>query len=570
MNFKFQYLTNNQDQFLLEKSIINSFSYKTSSQFLQELMFLGFEYSLNYSFSLNLENFKSYFYLAPLLRKNNNLKFMYLWNYSSNIVKIFNINKKNKQSFNKFFEFINTYKTLNPISNSLHFMVTTKAKANWDQLLQLIGFRGYLSNINGYLYEIPIMQNFNKGLNLYEYFISCYGTRKGVIDTAIKTADSGYITRRLIETGRNIIIKEYNWGTKNYISYDKILDNKGNIIFNEPYLKGKYLIKGIDKKKNIIYNIKQQSYVNKSLFPKINSLKLNLSGVSTCISGRNVCNYCFGNNNKINNLGESVGILAGQTIGEPGTQLTLRTFHTGGVFTNLDNKIKFNKNNTFKKFNSKLSLNMKLLSFKKLFKTNNIKYKNNFSKELIYFNDKGIIKHFYKYKEYSNFYNIKKLIKLKFKYLNYNIINIYNTNELYSLYFLDKFNTLLQKNYILPQKLLFKDSYQIINNNLIVLLTKNKINQWILKTLNTDIIFFNYLKTLYLNFNSKIICNFNNIYLNTLQIKEGFVLKFSNIFYILNHKIFKLNFKLKTYDYNIYNISNKYKTKFNISLLNNI
>nr|QEM01815.1 plastid-encoded DNA-directed RNA polymerase beta''A [Nephromyces sp. ex Molgula occidentalis] len=570
MNFKFQFLTNNQNQFILEKSIINSFSYDTSSQFLQELMFLGFEYALNYSFSLNLENFKNHFYLSPLLRKNNNLKFTYLWRYSSNIIKIFDINKKNTQSFIKFFEFINTYKTLNPVANSLHFMINSGAKANWGQLLQLIGFRGYLSNINGYLYEIPIMQNFNKGLNLYEYFISCYGTRKGVIDTALKTADSGYLTRRLIETGRNIIIKEYNCGTKNYISYDKVCDHIGNIDPNKLYLQGKYLNEIIDLNKNIIYKSDNKISLNNELFLKISSLKLKLTGVYSCISGRNICNNCFGQNNKNNNLGESIGILAAQTIGEPATQLTLRTFHTGGVFTKLNDKIKFEKNNNFNKFNLKLNLNMKVLSFKKLFKSNLNKYKNNFNKELISFNDTGIIKNFGYYKQYSNFYNVKKLVKLKFKYLNYNINNIYNENQLYPIYIIDKFNKLLKKNNIVPQNLIFKDSYEIINNKLIILITKNKINQWILKTLNTDIIFFNSLKTIFLNNKSKIITNFNNYYLNNLQIKEGWALKFSNIVSNLNYKIFKLQFKLKTHPYNIYNTSTKQNIKINFPLINNL
>nr|QEM01584.1 plastid-encoded DNA-directed RNA polymerase beta''A [Nephromyces sp. ex Molgula occidentalis] len=572
MNFKFNFITNNQNQFLLEKSIINSFSYKTSSQFLQELMFLGFEYALNYSFSLNLENFKSYFYLAPLLRKNNYLKFTYLWSYSLNKIKIFEINKKDNQSFNKFFEFINIYKQLNPISNSLHFMINTKAKANWNQLLQLIGFRGYISNINGYLYEIPIMQNFNKGLNLYEYFISCYGTRKGIIDTAIKTADSGYLTRKLVESSQNIIIKEYNWGTQNNIFYNKYIDIYGNLIEDSYYLKGKNLKKIIDTDKNIIYISNKYIYLTNSIIYKIKNLKLNLNGIYSCISGKNICNNCYGYNNKNNNLGESVGVLAAQTIGEPGTQLILRTFHTGGVFTtNFNNNIKLKKDNIFKKLNYLNNLNFKVLSFKKLFQTKYLFNNKNLNYEFLCFNKKGIlINDNILYKKYFNFYNIKKLIKLKFNYLDYNNkSNIYHSNQIFSPYI--NINNLLKKNYILPQKLIFKNSYQIINNKLILLIIKNKLNNWILNTLNNDITFCNPLKTIYLFNNSKIIWNFNNNYLNNLIIKKGFKLKFSNIFNTLNNiKLFKINFKLKTYKYNIYNISNKFKIKTYFSLLNKI
>ncbi|KAF8819411.1 putative Rna polymerase C1 [Cardiosporidium cionae] len=183
------------------------------------------------------------------------------------------------------------------------------------KVLKLI-FIGYVSNIQGILYETPIMQNFSKGLNLYEYFISCYGARKGIIDTAIKTADSGYLTRRLIEISRDIVIKEFNCGTKAKLYY---LDN----------------------------------------------LEL---------SGRTICNTCYNYqlaSNK-NNLGDSVGILAAQSIGEPATQLTLRTFHTGGVFT----KLQTQKNKSIS-FNTKKS-NLPCIAFKfKIFtedRANNIRF----------------------------------------------------------------------------------------------------------------------------------------------------------------------------------------------------
>nr|QEM01643.1 plastid-encoded DNA-directed RNA polymerase beta''A [Nephromyces sp. ex Molgula occidentalis] len=570
MNFKF--LNTNQNQVLLEKSIIKFFGYETSSKFLQELMFLGFEYALQYSFSLNLENFKSYFYLAPLLKKNN-LKYTYLWSYSSNMLKLFNINQKSNQSFIKFFEFINTYKSINPISNSLHFIINSGAKANWSQLLQLIGFRGYISNINGYLYEIPIMQNFSRGLNLYEYFISCYGSRKGIIDTAIKTADSGYLTRRLIEVSKNIIIKEYNCGSKTSISYNKIIDIKGNILLNNSYLKGKLLKKGINFDLNIIYKSNKYLYIQEFLIPKITNLKLNLGGVYNWISGRTICNNCFGQNyNQYNNqLGESIGVLAAQTIGEPGTQLTLRTFHTGGVFTKINNNFKYKQESIFNKYNSKITLNMKILSFKKIFSTNlGLSYKHKRTNNIISFKTPGILKNYNNYHKYLNFYNIKQIVNLKFNYLTYNNTNIYNSNQLFSTYFLDKYNILLKKNYMLSQNLLFKNSVEIINNKLIILLTKNKLNQWILKTLNNDIIFYKNLKTIYLNENSKIIKNFNNLYWNLLTIKQSFLLKFANLRFNSNFNIFNINYKLKYTNYNLYNITNKVKNKINLALLNNI
>ncbi|KAF8819416.1 putative Rna polymerase C1 [Cardiosporidium cionae] len=242
---------------------LNSFIWIKVQQIISNKIFInfmlttpGFDYALKYSFSLNLESFKNYFYLNELLRKNENIRLTSLWKYSTSNITSFNLTFKTSKIFTKFFEFIDEYKKINSKDTTLHLMITT-------------GIRGYLSNIQGHLYEIPVMQNFSKGLNLYEYFISCYGARKGVIDTAIKTADSGYLTRRLIEVSR----------TKTTLYYNCNLD----------------------------------------------------------LSGRTICNQCYNYNisSNRNNLGESVGILAAQSIGEPGTQLTLRTFHTGGVFTQL-------------------------------------------------------------------------------------------------------------------------------------------------------------------------------------------------------------------------------------------
>nr|QEM01554.1 plastid-encoded DNA-directed RNA polymerase beta''A [Nephromyces sp. ex Molgula occidentalis] len=583
----FQFLNNDFNQLLLEKSIIQHFSYNTVDLFLQELMFLGFEYALNYSFSLNLENFKSFFYLSSILRKHENLKLTYLWSYSLSSIKIFNINNNNSiLSFKKFFELIETYKQINPISNSLHLMVTTGAKANWSQLLQLIGFRGYLSNVKGYLYEIPIMQNFQKGLNFYEYFISCYGARKGVIDTALKTADSGYLTRRLYESSREVIIKEFNCGTNSSIYCNIILDITGKKQSHKKFLEGKSFNFGESLKKNILYKLNEEKniYITSSFFSKIKNLNLNLQGIYNWISGRNICDKCYGLNNKLNNLGESVGALAAQSIGEPGTQLTLRTFHTGGVFTDIQKNLKYKNSTIFNKFNSKLFLNFKILSFKKKYKNlNNNKFINN---DFILFKENGSLNLIDKEKnlnlkniinniniknnnfllKYKDYYNIKKYISLKFisaLFLNSNQ-NIYKQNQLISTYPLDIFINQLHNNKIFNQKFSFSDSYQIINYKSIFYLHKNKINQWLLTNLNTNITFVNKKDSLILLSKNKLICNFNNKYFNILKLKNGFISK-SFLHKYLNYNLIKTTFKIKNINYYKFNISNKNIQKFYIN-----
>nr|QEM01904.1 plastid-encoded DNA-directed RNA polymerase beta''A [Nephromyces sp. ex Molgula occidentalis] len=569
MFINFQILNNNFNQNLLEEYIIKYFSYNNIDLFLQELMFLGFEYVLN--FSLNLENFKNYFYIAPLLRKFDNLKLTYLWSYSKNTINIFTFNKKSILSFKKFFELIETFNKINPITNSLYLMVTTGAKINWIQLLQLIGFRGYLSNVRGFLYEIPIMQNFNKGLNIYEYFISWFGTRKGIIDTAIKTADSGYLTRRLVETTRDIIVKEYYWGTKTNLIFNINLNIKGNIEeYNSIFLKGKFFNYGLNLKKNLIYKLKKNKYsfINFSLS---NINYINLKGIYNWISGRNICNNCFGlNNNKLNNLGESIGILSAQTIGEPGTQLTLRTFHTGGVFTKLKNNFKIKNIYLFKNFKSKLFLNYKILILKKNYLNLNF-YKKNYIYLYDFFNLK-IKGFFFILKKnlkilikYKNLYNIKQYIHIKFistLFLN-SQYNIYKYNQLIIYYPLDIILKNLIRNYT-NNKFNILNSYQIINHKSIYLLNKNKINFWVIKNLNINYIYTKLLKTKLLNKNKKLICNFNNKYFNIFKIKYGYIYKIF-IYKYLKYNIIKNTFKIKIINYYKLNIYKKNINKFYIN-----
>ena len=323
-----------------EQRLIELLGVLPSSSLISELMILGFEYASKYPLSLNLESTRGYSYLAPLLRKRAYLThtFFSADSYSVSKKQDTLIGSISNRAYLKFFELISSYKNTNPLASSLHLMANTGARANWDQVRQLIGFRGYLSNARGFLYEIPVMQSFNRGLNIYEYFLSSYGARKGIIDTALKTADAGYLTRRLVENVQEFIIKERYCGVKDSVLITLNMSPEGDLKFPlNLMLWGKTLAKNLvdPKKGNIILakGTKLGININKLLY-KYNINKLYVYSTSLCIAGRSICNSCYGFKGVFGSLlGESIGIIGGEAVGEPGTQMTLRTFHTGGVFT---------------------------------------------------------------------------------------------------------------------------------------------------------------------------------------------------------------------------------------------
>lgn len=212
--------------------------------------------------------------------------------------------------------------------NPIYMMAFSGARGNLSQVRQLIGMRGLMADPQGQLIGLPIKSNFREGLTVTEYIISSYGARKGIVDTALRTADSGYLTRRLVDVSQDIIIRSFDCGTKQGIkirtspsvalqgrtSLFDILDQTGNLI--------------LPKNKQI-----DQSTIYKINKNKI--LTLDIRSSITCELNHSICQLCYGWNlatRKIIDLGEAVGILAAQSIGEPGTQLTMRTFHTGGTF----------------------------------------------------------------------------------------------------------------------------------------------------------------------------------------------------------------------------------------------
>lgn len=221
--------------------------------------------------------------------------------------------------------------------NPIFMMADSGARGSKSQIKQLAGMRGLMANPSGKIIELPIKASFREGLDVLEYFISTHGARKGNADTALKTADSGYLTRRLVDVSQDVIVREEDCGTTD--GYEVIEIREGNEII-EPLserLTGRYVAEDIINPSTGEVMVEKDAYMDGDIAEKIEAAgvkKVRIRSVFTCKSKHGVCAKCYGMNmataQKIN-IGESVGIIAAQSIGEPGTQLTMRTFHTGGV-----------------------------------------------------------------------------------------------------------------------------------------------------------------------------------------------------------------------------------------------
>ncbi|EPR13715.1 DNA-directed RNA polymerase subunit beta' [Ruminiclostridium papyrosolvens] len=221
--------------------------------------------------------------------------------------------------------------------NPVYMMSQSGARGNINQIKQLAGMRGLMADTSGKTIEIPIKSNFREGLNVLEFFISTHGARKGLADTALRTADSGYLTRRLVDVSQDVIVRELDCGTDKGIEVYDIKDG-GEII--EPLserLVGRYLTEDMyDPNTKELIASKDEAIDEKKASTIANSgvKKVRIRSVLTCHSEVGICAKCYGANLATGdavNVGEAVGIIAAQSIGEPGTQLTMRTFHTGGV-----------------------------------------------------------------------------------------------------------------------------------------------------------------------------------------------------------------------------------------------
>nr|QEJ85687.1 RpoC2 [Hydrostachys sp. CF-2019] len=238
--------------------------------------------------------------------------------------------------------------------NPVHIMSFSGARGNASQVHQLVGMRGLMSDPQGQMIDLPIQSNLREGLSLTEYIISCYGARKGVVDTAVRTSDAGYLTRRLVEVVQHIVVRRTDCGTVQGISVSHQNGMIHERLFRQT-LMGRVLADNIYIGSRCIATINQDigiGLVNRFITFQVEPIYIRTP--FTCRSASWICRLCYGRSpthGDLVELGEAVGIIAGQSIGEPGTQLTLRTFHTGGVFTGgtaeqvrapSNGKIKFN------------------------------------------------------------------------------------------------------------------------------------------------------------------------------------------------------------------------------------
>jgi len=306
-----------------------------------ELKYLGFRYATHAGISISIEDLRVPFVKSLMLEKANqeilNSEKIYLKGKITDVErfqKIIDTWSLTSESLKE--QVIYYFKNYDPL-NSVYIMAFSGARGNLSQVRQLVGMRGLMSDPSGEIMNLPIKKNFREGLTITDYLMSGYGARKGIVDTALKTANSGYLTRRLIDVGQDILIREKDCLTTQSF-FLAVTDKQDSNLIHEKIL-GRVLSKPIfDPDTNEII-----AHSNTQITPKLLNIckqksinEFYIRSPLTCNLYRAICQKCYGwdlASENIVDIGEAIGILAGQSIGEPGTQLTMRTFHTGGIFT---------------------------------------------------------------------------------------------------------------------------------------------------------------------------------------------------------------------------------------------
>jgi len=342
-NYTYQNILFNKKQ--LKELLAWSFSRYDSMQaslLADELKYLGFKYATQAGISISIEDLKVPPTKNVMLKKAN-----------KDILNAEKICLKGKitdvERFQKIIEtwslaseslknnIVTYFKTYDPL-NSVYIMAFSGARGNLSQVRQLVGMRGLMADPSGEIMGVPIKKNFREGLTITDYLISGYGARKGIIDTALKTANSGYLTRRLIDVAQDIIIRE-----KDCLASVPFRVSKQNKLNNRQFI-GTMLAKPIYDLKTQEIIVPANTYITLQLLKLLEQKQISkfyIRSPLNCVLYRSICQICYGqdlSNQNLVDLGEAVGILAGQSIGEPGTQLTMRTFHTGGTFTSKTRK----------------------------------------------------------------------------------------------------------------------------------------------------------------------------------------------------------------------------------------
>ena len=303
-----------------------------------ELKYLGFKYATQAGISISIEDLKIPFIKNVMLEKANqeiqNAERIYLRGKITEVERFQKIiDTWNLTSESLKDQIIYYFKNYDPL-NSVYIMAFSGARGNLSQVRQLVGMRGLISDPSGQIMNLPIKKNFREGLTITDYLMSGYGARKGIVDTALKTANSGYLTRRLIDVAQDILIREKDCQTRHSFLFSMTKNES-----NSEQIIGRVLSKPVkDLKTNTIF-VPKNTQITPELIKTLknnNITKLYIRSPLTCNLYRAICQKCYGwdlANENLVDIGEAIGILAGQSIGEPGTQLTMRTFHTGGIFT---------------------------------------------------------------------------------------------------------------------------------------------------------------------------------------------------------------------------------------------
>lgn len=321
--------------------VFENYGKVSTLKLLENFKQLGFAYASFAGLSLsiddlaipNLKTFLITYASYELEKTENRLKIGQITSveYFQKLIDIWNQTNEDLKS-----ALINNFIKTNSL-NPVYMMAFSGARGNISQVRQLVGMRGLMANPQGEILDFPIQSNFKEGLSVTEYIISCYGARKGLVDTALRTADSGYLTRRLVDIAQGILLREKDCQTKIGFKLQP-LRRLNKYVFNlEQRLVGRVLAESVHDKNQLLALRNQEISPNfATKIQKISPSNICIRSPLTCQSPYFICQLCYGWNlatGHLVQLGEAVGILAAQSIGEPGTQLTMRTFHTGGVFT---------------------------------------------------------------------------------------------------------------------------------------------------------------------------------------------------------------------------------------------
>ena len=329
----------------LESIIAQVFKrYKTTdtSIFLDKLKDLGFKYSTKAGITIAVSDIVTSKNKPEILKKGNELVDKINKQFQRGLIteeerfkKVIEVWNNAKNEVSKELEVYSNENEDNPI----FIMMKSKARGNLNNFTQLAGMRGLMAKPNGESVEIPITSNFYEGLSVSEFFLSTHGARKGSADTALKTAESGYLTRRLVDVAQDVIVREEDCGTLQGVVVEEIKDEKAGTVIESLYdrILGRFTNKKVVNPENGELICDRNTYITEQIADKI--IKAGIDSVEirsllSCKCPNGVCRKCYGRNLATGNmveLGEAVGIMAAQSIGEPGTQLTMRTFHTGGV-----------------------------------------------------------------------------------------------------------------------------------------------------------------------------------------------------------------------------------------------